>query len=683
MAGTDISLDKNFYRLMTGAEHAFLKVKDLTSFSNAIDKVLSELGTLFGVDRSYLFRYSKDLSFCSNTHEWCAEGIYPQKDLLQQQPSVQSPWWTFYMTEMRPLHIADVQALPEEAASERTRLKELGIRSLLVVPFGDDHSNLLGFIGFDAVRAPHRWREEHIDKLRLLAEVISNTIVRMETMSELKQLENELREERNWFEHVLRLTKTGFDVIDTDFNLQFVDTVWQEVYGDPAGRKCYEYFHGRDRPCPTCGIPRALETKKTTVTKEVMPRENDRIVEVHTIPFQDKSGRWMVVEFNLDITERERTEAALANAQKLESLGVLAGGIAHDFNNLMGGIFGYIEIASCASTEKMVKQNLARALDAIGRARDLTRQLLTFAKGGSPVREVSPLFPFIEQTVQFAMSGSNVECRFDIRDGLWPVSFDKNQIGQAVDNIIINAQQAMPLGGVVVVSARNVALAENEHPVLAKRNYVRLSITDTGVGIPREILKRIFDPFFTTKSTGHGLGLATAYSIVKRHGGCIDVHSEPGKGSTFNLYLPAVKEQVPGSNGIRVKEHRGDGMFLVMDDEGVIRDTVSSMLKSFGYTAVTRVNGQEALTYVASAIKENLPLSGMLLDLTVPGAMGGEETIEHIRKMGVRVPAFVASGYADDPIMNDPARYGFTASICKPFMRSELAEMLEKHMEKK
>jgi PAS domain S-box-containing protein len=528
-----------------------------------------------------------------------------------------------------------------------------------------------------------RWVQDDLHLIRDTAGEPLEMVGAWTDITERKQIEDKLREEHNWFEHILRITKTGFDVIDDEFNLQFVDKVWQQVYGDPAGRKCYEYFNGFTHPCPNCGIPRALETKQVIVTEEVLTRENNRIIEVHTMPFQHESGRWMVVEFNLDISNRKRTEEVLANAQKLEALGALAGGIAHDFNNLMGGIFGYVEMAGGASTEANVKQDLAKVMQTIDRARALTQQLLTFAKGGSPIQEVSPLFPFVQQTAQFALSGSNVSCRFDIADGLWSADYDKNQIGQVIDNLVINAQQAMPLGGTIILSARNVTLADNEYPILKMGDYIKLSVTDTGIGIPKELQKRIFDPFFTTKTKGHGLGLATSYSIIKRHGGCIDVYSEPGKGSTFNVYLPAARETASSSNYVHMEEHKGSGTFLVMDDQEVVREIISTILKTFGYEVVCTENGQNAIDHVVAALREKRTFAGMLFDLTVPGAMGGKEAIKQIRKMGVDIPAFVASGYADDPIIKNPTEYGFTASICKPFIRSELMEMLEKHMKRK
>ena len=243
-----------------------------------------------------------------------------------------------------------------------------------------------------------------------------------------------------------------------------------------------------------------------------------------------------------DITERKRMEEDLQKSQKLESLGVLAGGIAHDFNNLMGGIFGYIDLANEANKEENVARYLAKALGTIDRARGLTQQLLTFSKGGAPVKKTDRFFPFVRDAALFALSGSSVSCRFDAPDDLRDGNFDRNQIGQVIDNIIINAQQAMPAGGTIEVSARNISFGQNERAGLSAGDYVRISIKDTGIGIPAEILPRIFDPFFTTKEKGHGLGLSTCYSIVNRHGGSISVESEPGKGSTFHVFFPAAGE---------------------------------------------------------------------------------------------------------------------------------------------
>jgi two-component system, cell cycle sensor histidine kinase and response regulator CckA len=310
----------------------------------------------------------------------------------------------------------------------------------------------------------------------------------------------------------------------------------------------------------------------------------------------------------------------------------------------------------------------------------LTQQLLTFAKGGTPVQKLTPLFPFVRETVLFALSGSNVSCRFDIPENLWPCNIDKNQIGQVIDNLVINAQQAMPMGGEIELAAGNIALDGKEHSVPVTGNYVKISIKDHGIGIPWEFQPRIFDPFFTTKTQGHGLGLATCHSIVNRHGGYIDVESEPGKGSTFHVYLPAVTETVAAAAAETRVIHVGSGMILIMDDEEVMRDIIASMVKALGYTPVCTRNGTEMLNRLAEESRANRVPAAMIIDLTVPGGMGGKDTVKAVREMSGTIPIFVASGYADDPIMKNPSGYGFTASISKPFRKAELAEMLNRHL---
>lgn len=383
-----------------------------------------------------------------------------------------------------------------------------------------------------------------------------------------------------------------------------------------------------------------------------------------------------------DITESKQNEIALQNVQKLDAVGTLAGGIAHDFNNLLGGIFGYIDLANTATTEKSVSTYLSKAINSIERARGLTRQLLTFARGGAPERVTRALPDFLRETVQFALSGSNVSCGFEIAQNLWTADIDKNQIAQVIDNIVINAQQAMPLGGTISVSAANLDIGNNEQLPLARGKYVRLSFTDSGVGIPADILPRIFDPFFTTKSKGHGLGLATCFSIIKRHDGVIQARSEPGNGSTFDIYLPASSGAAEQKTSEPGAAHAGGGAILVMDDEEVMRDSVGEMLKKFGYSPEFATNGTDALRMISRRDKSGSPFAAIILDLTIPGGLGGRETISELRERGINVPAFVFSGYAEDPIMARPRDFGFTASIRKPFKKSELGEMLEKYLGK-
>jgi PAS domain S-box-containing protein len=410
-------------------------------------------------------------------------------------------------------------------------------------------------------------------------------------------------------------------------------------------------------------------------------------VEIHSNYFVFDGQEYCCV-FVTDLTVRRRSEQAQRRLEqeankvhKLEALGILAGGIAHDFNNLLGAIYGYIDLAAATTTEPETAECLAKALSSIERTRGLTHQLLTFAKGGVPVKTVSELAPFLQEATRFALSGSNVACHFDLPADLWTCDYDRNQIGQVIDNIVINAVQAMPNGGSLQVAAANVTLDKGAHPTLPPGRYVKISLTDTGVGMPKEMLPRIFDPFYTTKPKGHGLGLATSYSIVSRHRGSIDVESEQGRGSTFRVYLPA------GAHGTSTNRnrdanggHAGSGKIFVVDDEASMLDVFRSMLVRLGYDVACFSDGATALDAMEELASGDGRLTAVFFDLTIPGGMGGEEAVRLARRKLPHLPIFVTSGYAASPVMANPMGFGFTASISKPFTFRDLTELLARHL---
>jgi len=442
-----------------------------------------------------------------------------------------------------------------------------------------------------------------------------------------------------------------------------------------VGQSAFEIY--KDFPEITEGVQKALSGETTNFETTIAGSSYYNVC----VPVPCTSG-WFdgIVAVALDISERIRAEEVLQKVQKLESLGLLAGGIAHDFNNLMGGIMGYIDLAKGCSKDPDSIGYLEKALQTIGRARGLTHQLLTFAKGGAPVQKVGSLFPCVEDAVRFSLSGSNIDCIFDIENGLSFCNFDKNQIEQVIDNIVINAIHSMPSGGNIEVQARNISVKKDEHPALCEGTYVRVSIKDSGIGVPANLLPRIFDPFFTTKAKGHGLGLATSYSIIKRHGGTIDVVSGQGTGSTFSIYLPATEATGTTETEPVDATHRGKGIVIIMDDEEVILDTMESMLLTLGYTVKCSLDGRDAVDLFTQEIRDNQPVAAVFLDLTIPGGMGGKEAVAEIRKLTATIPVFVASGYADDPVMQNPLTYGFTASINKPFLKKDLAKLLSEHL---
>ncbi len=501
-------------------------------------------------------------------------------------------------------------------------------------------------------------------------------------ITERKRAEEALRESEEKYRCLVD-NANQIIVVAQDGMLKFVNRRGMELWGyteqEATKRPFLEFIYPDDRHLLTENHARLIKGDLIQQRYEFRVMAADgRVywVEINPVPIVWK-GRPATLDLLTDITERKRMQETLQRAQKLESLGVLAGGIAHDFNNLLTGIFAYIDLARSVSKEAQTKEYLEATMATINRARSLTMQLLTFAKGGAPIQKTTPLVPFIQEAAQFALSGSNTSCKFFLAENLWSCNIDKNQIAQVIDNIVINAQQAMPNGGTIEIVAENISLEKKEHPPLDKGDYVKVSIKDFGIGIPKDIMPRIFDPFYTTKMKGHGLGLATCYSIITRHGGSIDVESEPGKGSTFHVYLPASLEAVAANAGT-VSRHKGSGTVIVMDDEEVIRAALRQMLGSLGYSVVCKNDGKDAIDSYINETRVNNQLSAMILDLTVPGGMGGIEAVREIRKLNKDIPIFVASGYADDPVIKNPIEHGFTAGISKPFTIAELSEMLNR-----
>jgi two-component system, cell cycle sensor histidine kinase and response regulator CckA len=526
--------------------------------------------------------------------------------------------------------------------------------------------------------------------LETIAAQIGAGIARLRTEAALRQSNEKFAKIFNTSPDSITITRLS-DGKYLEVNQKFTETSGytpQEVLGRsslPGGVALWRSQQDRDR------LVEGLRTRGEMIGIETRLRMKDGSIRIALLSMRvlEINDEKCVMTIAHDITdlklaeqEHEKLEQRLQQKQRLESLGVLAGGIAHDFNNLLTGIFGYITLASFASKEAQVKEHLDATSNIMSRARGLTQQLLTFAKGGAPVQTIGSLTPLVQETAQFALSGSNVSCRFDMPEDLWPCRFDKIQIGQVIDNIIINAQQAMPMGGAIEVSAKNLLLREKEHATLAAGRYVKLTIVDHGIGIPEEILPRIFDPFFTTKTKGHGLGLATCYSIINRHEGAIDVKSGRDKGAIFSIYLPATLEIIASSTEPSTARHEGSGTIIVMDDEEFIRNIFEAMLRAMGYAVVLKKDGNEVLDFLRQEPQATPEIAAIFLDLTIPGGTGGKETISRLREIDPKIPVFVASGYADDPVMAHPIDYGFTASIHKPFRLVDLEEMLNKHVKK-
>lgn len=419
-----------------------------------------------------------------------------------------------------------------------------------------------------------------------------------------------------------------------------------------------------------------LESGTVLITKG---REGCRYVSASSSPIRDRDGIIIgVVLVFRDITELKKLEEELLKVQKLESIGVLAGGVAHDFNNLLTSIMGNISLSSLPDiSDEKVKQRLFQALRACHKAKDLSTQLLTFSKGGTLENRVTmSLEKVIRETANFTMSGSNIDFHFIVDEKLWTVEIDEGQISQVISNMLINAAQAMTNEGKITIKIENVDARREKGIPLDEGKYVKTTIADEGIGIPKEYLSRIFDPYFTTKQTGSGLGLATSYSIIKNHGGYVTVDSELHVGTKFVIYLPAKGLAVSAEAIIDRAIKRGRGRVLIMDDKIEVREAAGEMLTHIGYEVEFARDGSEALRLYKRAKVEGKPFDTVIMDLTVPGGMGGKEAIEKLLNFDPGVKAIVSSGYSSDPILEKYQKYGFKGVLPKPYEMQKLSDVL-------
>ena len=393
----------------------------------------------------------------------------------------------------------------------------------------------------------------------------------------------------------------------------------------------------------------------------------------------DENGEMREVQsVGRDITEKMKLEQELLRAQKLESVGRIAGGIAHDFNNILTSIMGNIALVKLDPEVKgSTDQRLTDAENAVLRAKNLTQELLTFSEGGEPVKEVSSLEEMVRSSTEFTLSGAKVQSRMDFDKGLWMAEVDKGQFRQVINNIVLNAVEAMPFRGSLTIKGENVHLTTNQGLPLPPGDYVRLVISDTGVGISPENMSRIFDPFFTTKTYGSGLGLSASLSIIRKHGGHIEVVSEEGNGTTVGIYLPALSHIIPPTTEITVEEHRNKGSILLMDDEVSILDVMQELIDHLGYSVECSEHGADAIARYRKAKERGKPFDLVIMDLTIPGGMGGKEAIAEIRRFDPQVKAIVSSGYSHDPVMADPMKYGFIGVLQKPYTLKELEKKIK------
>jgi PAS domain S-box-containing protein len=537
---------------------------------------------------------------------------------------------------------------------------------------------------------------EKIDKDKLFAEEFKELADSANRMLEERQkIENSLRDSEERLAVTFRSIAEGVITVDTAQKVVLINQSAGKLMGwcqeEAIGKPLDEVFKIIDEETKAATNPFITGAAPTRL---LISRDSTRrLISYSTALMRDIEGNSMgwVIVFQ-DITEKKRMEEELQKAHKLEALGLLAGGIAHDFNNLLTGILGNINLAKTfINPGDKIYDIFAHAEKAANKARGLTQRLLTFARGSAPIKEVHAPAELIRESVLLALRGSNVECRFSLAENLQPVEADKDQLNLALGNLIINAVQAMPGGGTIDVSADNLESGKDTGLPLADRKYVKIAIKDHGIGIPGELLEKIFDPYFTTKARGSGLGLTTAYSIIKKHDGYIHVESQPGKGSVFTVYIPAPGPGLPtpvsGVDQSRAlpgvtKEADEGGRILVMEDDRLVREVAVKMLSHLGYQVEVAVDGRETIDRYKKSLEMNRPYDVVIMDLTIPGGMGGTEAIKKLMEINPQVKAIVSSGYSNDPVMADFRQYGFQGFIRKPFMLVELKKTLDQVLAK-
>ncbi len=518
-------------------------------------------------------------------------------------------------------------------------------------------------------------------------------LVRMEIAVDItrqKEVEEALADEKERLAVTLRSIGDGVITTDTSGKIILLNTVAEKLTGwsekEAIGKKLAEVFKIiNEKSREPCESP----VEKVMASGQVVGLANhtaliakdgkERSIADSGAPIRDKDNQIIgVVLVFRDVTEALKMEEQLLKDRKLESVSILAGGIAHDFNNILTAILGNINLA--LSDDKLAKATRTLLLEsekASIRAKNLTAQLLTFAKGGNPVKETASMDEIIRDSADFVLHGSNVACHYELPEDLWLAEVDKSQMSQVIQNIVLNAKQAMPMGGIIEVRCENIASVPRSISLRQGENYIRISIKDTGIGFKEEVIDSVFDPFFTTKQEGSGLGLAISYSIITRHDGHISAQSKLGEGTTFTIYLPAIKLKQQKKVIKEKAVHQTKSLrVLVMDDEEQVRKLAKAMLSHLRHQVLLAKDGEEAIKIYEESQSAGNQIDIVILDLTIPGGMGGKEAVQEILNLNPNAKVIVSSGYSSDPILANFQDYGFSAAIAKPYQLQKFSRAI-------
>ena len=566
---------------------------------------------------------------------------------------------------------------------------------------GSENNVPSGFAGFlkavdDAYEGFDADRNLTERAFEISSQEISEINKRLQTeIEERKKIEMSIAAEKERLSVTLRSIGDGVITVDRQQRVTLINNVAECLTGwpqqDAVGQSFDDIFVLLDHK---------TKQRKSGLMKSVM--SHGGLIEISLGVLQSRDGKEYCItdsiaairdfESNIigavlvfrDITEKRKMEDEIFKKRKLESLGTLAGGIAHDFNNVLTAILGNLTLLKMSMVSPDEIYTLLGEIETQAlRAQGLTQQLLTFSKGGTPVKKLASVGELIKESSTFVLHGSNVLVTFILPEDLWSVEVDKGQFNQVIQNIVLNAKQAMPKGGRLTIEAKNLIIDRKGPLPLEKGQYIRISFADSGGGIPEEFLSKIFDPYFTTKKSGNGLGLATVFSIIERHDGYITVDSIVGKGTTFYLFIPAAGFSTPADRRpAEVPVYTHSGKILLMDDEESLRIVLGRILRNIGYDVELASNGEEALRRYKEAMEQKADFDVVILDLTIRGGMGGKDTLKNLLKLDPGVNAVAFSGYSNDPVMSYYQEHGFKGVLVKPFKYEELCALL-KHLIKK
>lgn len=549
--------------------------------------------------------------------------------------------------------------------------RDVGTKSYVSMPLFYEDS-VVGVININSYSEDAFEKEEidFLEKMKMHLETAINNANKSEKLKESEERYRSLVE--NTSDLVAEIDLSGNTIFVNRSCCDFLGHSFNEI----VGKKFSEYIYHKDVEKFVSNLKKIKKSKSSQYLEfRIKKQEKYSWVQSSIIYAKNLKGENVILLNSKDISDKKKLEEKERRMDKLESLGVLAGGIAHDFNNLISIIMGSISLLDMNLDKKSEK--ISKYLNdleyATKRSRDLTNQLLTFSKGGAPIKKVVSTFgDLVKETSEFTTSGSNSTCNINIEEDLWPIEVDTGQMSQVLQNLTINATQAMPNGGNINISVMNEEVTSENYKNIANGKYVKIVIKDEGIGISEEVQEKMFDPYFTTKKGGNGLGLASVYSIIKNHGGHIYVDSEIDVGTTFSIFLPVTdKESTDESESDCLT--KADGKVLVMDDDPILRRVISNMLEHMGFNVETAEDGEEVVKKYKSLFSSGKEIALVLLDLTVPGKMGGKEAQAKLLEIDPEIKSLVCSGYSNDTVLANYKEYGFKGMVSKPYNIEELS----------